>query len=111
MSIKKILVCDDSKADRTNLEAIVSSAGCDVISTSSGKDAVGKAVSEQPDLIFLDVIMPDMDGFETCRALQKDPLTKSIPIIFVYIEGEEDAERIHHSSISLAVMLLLSMLL
>jgi len=93
MSIKKILVCDDSKADRTNLETIVSGAGCVVISASCGKDAVEKAVSELPDLIFLDVIMPDMDGFETCRALQKNPLTKSIPIIFVTSKGQK-ADRV-----------------
>ncbi|OUS13721.1 two-component system response regulator [Gammaproteobacteria bacterium 53_120_T64] len=93
MSIKKILVCDDSKADRTKLETIVSGAGCLVISTDCGKDALQQAVSEQPDLIFLDIIMPDMDGFETCRALQNDPDTKSIPIVFVTSKGQK-ADRV-----------------
>lgn len=93
MSIRKVLVCDDSKADRENLVKIVSGFGCAVISATCGKDAVNQAVSEQPDLIFLDVVMPDMDGFETCRSLQKDPSTKNIPIIFVTSKGQK-ADRV-----------------
>ena len=83
MAIKKVLVCDDSNTDRANLERVVSATGCVVITAANGNEAVEKAKSEQPDLIFLDIIMPEMDGFETCRLLTNDPATKNIPVIFV----------------------------
>jgi twitching motility two-component system response regulator PilH len=87
MSIKKVLVCDDSSPDRTKLERIVSGTGCIVISATNGKEAVGKAKTERPDLIFLDIIMPEMDGYETCRLLANDPETKDIPVVFVTSKG------------------------
>ena len=67
MSAKKILICDDSSTDRAKLEKIVTNAGFTVISASGGAEAVAKAKAEKPDLIFLDIIMPDQDGFGTCR--------------------------------------------
>lgn len=93
MSVKKVLVCDDSSTDRSNLERIVSGNGCMVITASNGKEALDKARAEKPDLIFLDVIMPELDGFATCRALQNDPDTKSIPVIFVTSKGQK-ADRV-----------------
>lgn len=89
MAIKKVLVCDDSSPDRVNLEKIVSATGCVVVSATNGEDAVGLAKSEKPDLIFLDIIMPQMDGYATCRALQKDAATKNIPIVFVSSKGQQ----------------------
>jgi twitching motility two-component system response regulator PilH len=93
MSIKKILVCDDSSSDRQNLERIVSGTGCVVISAVNGKDALTKAKTEKPDLIFLDIIMPEMDGYATCRALQNDPDPKNIPVVFVTSKGQK-ADRV-----------------
>jgi twitching motility two-component system response regulator PilH len=93
MAIKKVLVCDDSTTDRTNLERIVSGTGCVVIPATNGKDALEKAKTEKPDLIFLDILMPDMDGYATCRALQNDPETKNIPVIFVTSKGQK-ADRV-----------------
>jgi twitching motility two-component system response regulator PilH len=89
MAIKKILVCDDSAADRQNLERIVSATGCVVIACTNGKEAVARAKAEQPDLIFLDIVMPEMDGYATCRALQNDPDTKNIPVVFVSSKGQK----------------------
>jgi twitching motility two-component system response regulator PilH len=89
MAIKKVLVCDDSTADRTNLERIVSGMGCIVILATSGKDALEKARTEKPDLIFLDIVMPDLDGYATCRALQNDPETRKIPVVFVTSKGQK----------------------
>lgn len=89
MAIKKVLVCDDSSADRAKLEKIVSSTGCVVLSATNGEDALAMAKSEKPDLIFLDIIMPQMDGYATCRALQSDAATKNIPIIFVSSKGQK----------------------
>jgi twitching motility two-component system response regulator PilH len=89
MAIKKVLVCDDSAADRRNVEQVVSGAGYVVISAGDGKEALEKAKSEKPDLIFLDVIMPNMDGFEACRMLSNTPETKGIPVVFVTSKSQQ----------------------
>jgi twitching motility two-component system response regulator PilH len=86
-------VCDDSSTDRANLERIVTSAGYAVITASGGAEAVQKAKAEKPDLIFLDIIMPEIDGYATCRALQNDPATKGIPVVFVTSKGQK-ADRV-----------------
>jgi twitching motility two-component system response regulator PilH len=64
-----------------------------VITANNGKEALEKAKTEKPDLIFLDIIMPDMDGYATCRALINDPETKNIPVIFVTSKGQK-ADRV-----------------
>ncbi|MFN0315868.1 MAG: response regulator [Burkholderiales bacterium] len=89
MAIKKVLVCDDSAADRKNVEQVVTGAGCVAITASNGKEALEKAKSEMPDLIFMDIIMPNMDGYEACRMLANTPETKSIPVIFVTSKGQQ----------------------
>jgi len=58
----------------------------------NGNAALKLARSKQPDLILLDIVMPEMDGFEVCRALQEDPETSGIPVIFVSARGEEGDE-------------------
>ncbi len=79
----KVLVVDDSKPDLEKIKGIVANAGCQVFTAISGKDAIEKAVSLRPDLIFMDVIMDDKDGFEACRELCAHKQTKNIPIVFV----------------------------
>ncbi len=83
MTMKKVLVCDDSITELTNIKNIVEGAGCLTVTSSSGVEALEKAKLEQPDMVFLDIIMPEMDGFEACRKLRDDPATKHIPVIFV----------------------------
>lgn len=83
MAVRKVLVCDDSVTDLTNIKNIVEVAGCITVTASSGAEALAKAKSEKPEMIFLDIIMPEMDGFEVCRKLHDDPATKEIPVIFV----------------------------
>lgn len=80
---KKALVVDDSAAEITNMKSILSDAGCTVVTAASGKEAIAKAKVEKPAVIFLDIVMPDMDGYEACRLLSEDPLTKGIPVVFV----------------------------
>jgi twitching motility two-component system response regulator PilH len=89
MAIRKVLIADDSSTDLKNLEQIVSSAGYQVITAASGKEAVAKAKTERPDAILLDVIMPDMNGFQACRAITSDAETKNIPVILVSSKGEK----------------------
>jgi len=86
---KKVLAVDDSNADLENIKSILSDAGFMVVTASNGNDAISKAKAEKPSVIFLDIIMPEMDGYETCRKLQEDPATKNIPIVFVTSKGQK----------------------
>jgi twitching motility two-component system response regulator PilH len=89
MAAKKVLVVDDNPSDLSNIEKIVSGAGCVVVKATGGKDAVEKAKSEKPDLIFMDVVMPDMDGFAATRAIKADAATKNIPVVFVTSKNQK----------------------
>jgi twitching motility two-component system response regulator PilH len=83
MAVRKILVVDDSPTDLVNIKNIVTEAGYIVVTATDGKDAVEKAKVEKPDLIFMDIIMPDMDGYAACRLLSNESATKDIPVVFV----------------------------
>ncbi len=83
MAINKVLIVDDSSTDRSNLSKIVGDAGCTVITASNGRESVEKARQEKPDIIFMDIVMDEMDGYEATRTLRNDNTTKDIPVIFV----------------------------
>ncbi len=85
----KVLICDDSAAELANLRTILTDAGWHSITASNGGEAVQKAANEKPTMIFLDIIMPDMDGYEACRQLQSNPDTKSIPVVFVSSKNQK----------------------
>ena len=89
MSINKVLVVDDSKTELSNIQTIISTTGCVVLIASNGKEAVAIARKEKPDIIFMDIIMPEMDGFEATRRLSNDANTRDIPIIFVSSKGQK----------------------
>lgn len=89
MAINKVLVVDDSPAELTNIKRIIAEMGCIVISASNGVQAVELAKSEKPDIIFMDIIMPEMDGYEATRKLSNDPAVKNIPIIFVSSKSQK----------------------
>ena len=89
MAISKVMVVDDSPSELSNIKGIVSDAGCIVISASNGKEALEKAKAEKPDVIFMDIIMPEMDGYEATRHLSNDKETKDIPIIFVSSKSQK----------------------
>ncbi len=82
-SIHKVLIADDSNTERLNLKQILEAAGYEVITASSGNEAKALAESHSPDLIMLDIIMEDGDGYQACRALKRNPATQSIPVIMV----------------------------
>jgi twitching motility two-component system response regulator PilH len=86
---KKVLVVDDSAADSANMRTILSDAGCLVVTASNGREALVKARAEKPSVVFLDIVMPEMDGYETCRLLQEDPATKNIPVVFVTSKSQK----------------------
>lgn len=83
MAIQKILICDDSQTDLANLQTALKGTQCQLLTASDGDEAIRKAKSEQPDIIFMDIVMPGMDGYAACRTLRSDPETKHIPVIFV----------------------------
>jgi len=78
-----ILVIDDSSAIVLLISTILREEKYDVITAFTGEEGVDKATEHKPDLIILDVMMPGMDGFETCVRLKADPVTKDIPVIIV----------------------------
>jgi twitching motility two-component system response regulator PilH len=89
MAIQKILICDDSPTDLVNLKNALQSTHCVLVTANDGAEAVSKAKSEHPDVIFMDIVMPGMDGFATCRTLRDDPNTKHIPVIFVSSKNQK----------------------
>lgn len=89
----RILVVDDVLPNVKILEAKLSVEYFDVITASNGADAIELVHSENPDLILLDVMMPQMDGFEVCRRLKADPLVAHIPVVMVTALSES-ADRV-----------------
>jgi len=77
-----ILVTDDEPANYRILEEYLSECGFSVLTASNGKKALELATAHPPDLILLDVVMPGIDGFETCRQLKDQEVTAAIPVIF-----------------------------
>jgi twitching motility two-component system response regulator PilH len=81
--IRKVLIVDDTQSDRSSLERIVSDAGLQALLAASGAQAIECAKRDKPDLILMDVNMPEIDGFAATRMLKADDATKHIPIVFV----------------------------
>ena len=89
MGIKRILVVDDSATERHMLKDLLTKAGYDVVSSENGEDAIAKARLLKPDLILMDVVMPGLNGFQATRAISRDPVTKSIPVIMCTSKSQE----------------------
>ena len=80
---KKILIVDDERLTRAVLQHDVILAGYDVMVASNGKEAMQKIREVTPDLIVVDLVMPDMNGFEMCRRIRSNEQTKKTPVIVV----------------------------
>lgn len=90
MSTKRVLIVDDEAAIQTVVQfGIRMVAGWDVLTASSGSKGIQIAQTEQLDAILLDVMMPEMDGITTFKALQSNPETKQIPVIFLTAKAQE----------------------
>lgn len=87
----KILVVDDHPASRMTAVAILAVEGYEVLEADSGRKALELMTQSQPDLILLDVMMPQMDGFEVCRQLKQDEQTRLIPIVFITALNDRQA--------------------
>lgn len=90
----KILVVDDEVNITQILEFSIGAEGFDVITAQNGEEAIEKARREQPDLIILDIMMPKIDGYEACRILKANPLTKHIPVVLLTAKGREVDKRL-----------------
>jgi twitching motility two-component system response regulator PilH len=84
-----ILIVDDVNTDRELLTRTIAAMGHRTLTAETGQQALASAKTNRPNLILLDVVMPQMDGFATCRALKKDPDTASIPVVFVTSKNNE----------------------
>lgn len=86
---KKILIAEDEADIRALIEFTLKFAGFDVVSTKNGLEALEAAQAELPDLILLDVRMPQMTGYEACEAIKSDPDIRHIPVVFLSAKGHE----------------------
>jgi len=89
MNRKKILLVDDSATILMMERTILMKGPYDVVTASDGEQGVAKALTEKPDLILMDVIMPRMNGFEACRRIREEEGIRATPIIMVTTRGEE----------------------
>ncbi|SFZ78357.1 twitching motility response regulator PilG [Chitinimonas taiwanensis] len=79
----KVMVIDDSNTIRRSAEIFLGQAGCEVILAEDGFDALAKISDHHPDVIFVDVMMPRLDGYQTCSLIKKNPKFKATPVIML----------------------------
>ncbi len=79
----KVMVIDDSKTIRRTAETLLQKAGCEVVTAVDGFDALAKIVDTNPDLIFIDIMMPRLDGYQTCAVIKNNPAYASKPVIML----------------------------
>jgi twitching motility two-component system response regulator PilH len=87
--VQNILIVDDVKTDRDLMGKVVSAAGHIPVYATDGDEALAAAKQTQPALIFLDVVMPRVNGFNACRVLKQDPATSAIPVVLVTSKSAE----------------------
>jgi CheY-like chemotaxis protein len=86
---KKVLLVDDSNTVLLMEKMILAKGPYDIVTARDGAEGIAKAKSEKPDVILLDVMMPNLDGLSACAALRADPDTAHIPIVMVTTRGEQ----------------------
>ena len=79
----KVMVIDDSNTIRRSAEIFLLQAGCTVILAEDGFDALAKIADHEPDLIFVDIMMPRLDGYQTCSLIKHNKVFRSIPVIML----------------------------
>ncbi len=83
LSGARVLVIDDSKTIRRTAESLLSKAGCEVRTAEDGFEALGKILEFQPDLVFVDIMMPRLDGYHTCALIKGNPSLRATPVIML----------------------------
>jgi twitching motility two-component system response regulator PilG len=79
----KVLVIDDSKTIRRTAETLLTKEGCEVFTAVDGFDALAKIADHQPDIVFVDIMMPRLDGYQTCALIKHNKVFRSIPVIML----------------------------
>ncbi len=79
----KVMVVDDSNTIRKTAETLLSKAGCRVITATDGFDSLAKIADNRPDVIFVDIMMPRLDGYQTCALIKNNKEFRSIPVIML----------------------------
>ncbi len=79
----KVMVIDDSKTIRRTAETLLKKEGCDVITATDGFEALAKIADNRPDIIFVDIMMPRLDGYQTCALIKNNRVFKETPVIML----------------------------
>lgn len=79
----KVMVIDDSNTIRKSAEIFLKSSGCEVQLAEDGFQAMSKIVDNPPDIIFIDIVMPRLDGYQACMLIKRNPIYQSIPVIML----------------------------
>ena len=79
----KVMVIDDSKTIRRTAETLLKKVGCDVITASDGFEALSKIADTQPDIIFVDIMMPRLDGYQTTALIKNNKVFKATPVVML----------------------------
>jgi adenylate cyclase len=88
-----VLVIDDLPQNTRLLEAILTPRGYRVVTAGSGEDGLRLLREEKPDLVLLDILMPEMDGYEVCRRIREDPATAFLPVVMITASGDQEKRR------------------
>ncbi len=79
----KVMIIDDSKTIRRTAETLLKKAGFQVVTATDGFDALAKIAESEPDIIFVDIMMPRLDGYQTCALIKNNSAFKQIPVIML----------------------------
>jgi len=79
----KAMVIDDSKTIRRTAETLLKKVGCEVVTALDGFDALSKIADQKPDIIFIDIMMPRLDGYQTCALIKNNKEYKNTPVIML----------------------------
>ncbi|MFZ2236742.1 MAG: twitching motility response regulator PilG [Dokdonella sp.] len=79
----KVMIIDDSKTIRRTAETLLRKEGCDVVTATDGFEALAKISDHQPQIIFVDIMMPRLDGYQTCALVKNNQVFKSTPVIML----------------------------
>ncbi len=79
----KVMVIDDSKTIRRTAETLLKKEGCDVVTANDGFEALAKIADQIPQIIFVDIMMPRLDGYQTCALIKSNQMFKQTPVIML----------------------------